>query len=400
MKPVKIINGRMITPRGILPGASVLVRAGRIAAVEPGDIPAEDATVIDAGGLYVSPGFVDIHLHGAGGHDFMDGTAEAFHGAAAALPKHGTTAIVPTSLAASHEELLAMISAFHGAVATQRGARLLGLHLEGPYFSQAQRGAQDPRFIKPPCPAEYRQIAASCQGILRWSAAPELPGALEFGKTLREYGILPCVAHTDATAEQVAEAFASGYTHMTHLYSGMQGVRRIDGMRVAGAVEAAFLLDGMTVEIIADGMHLPASLLKLVYKIKGPDRIALITDSMRAAGTDDTASLLGSLRDGQPVLVEGGVAWLPDHTAFAGSVATCDRLVRNMIELAEVPLADAVKMMTLTPARIIGADRELGSIEVGKLADLTLFDERIGVKLTLRGGEVLFRAGEKECQTQ
>lgn len=391
----KLTNGRIITPGGILASGCVLVEGGMISYAGPKDIDAEDCAVIDAKGCTISPGFIDIHLHGAGGHDFMDGTEEAFAGAAAALAKHGATGIVPSTLACSDEELSQTITAFNKARAgRQRGPSLLGLHLEGPYFSMEQRGAQDPKFIKTPRRQEYERIAGLSGHILRWSAAPELDGALEMGLYLRERGILPCIAHTEAVYEQVRQAFECGFTHVTHLYSGMSGVRRIGGLRYAGVVESAFLIDGMTVEIIADGMHLPASLLQLIFKIKGPKNIALITDSMRAAGTDVTTSLIGSLRNGQSVVIDNNVAWLPDRTAFAGSVATCDRLVRNMVKLAGASLFDAVTMMTSTPARIVGLDKVTGSIQAGLQADITLFDDEVSVQMTMARGELAYLSDE------
>ena len=253
-----------------------------------------------------------------------------------------------------------------------------------------QRGAQDPRYIKNPEREEYEKILSWSDDIIRWSAAPELDGAMEFGRFLKEKNILPSIGHSNAIYEEVIEAFENGYTHITHLYSGMSGVRRINAYRYAGVIESAFLIDEMTVEIIADGAHLPSSLLKLIYKIKGPDKIALVTDSMRAAGMPEGESILGGIRDGQKVIVEDGVAKLPDRTAFAGSVATADRLVRTMINIAQVPLIDAVRMMTTTPAKIMKIDDRKGSIVVGKDADLVIFDEDINIQTTMVEGEVVY----------
>jgi N-acetylglucosamine-6-phosphate deacetylase len=218
---------------------------------------------------------------------------------------------------------------FKKARENQDGPELLGLHLEGPYFSMEQRGAQDPRFIKNPDREEYMKILDYSGDIIRWTVAPELEGALEMGRELKSRGVLPSIGHSNAIYEDVQRAFENGFTHVTHLYSGMSMVRRINAYRYAGVVESAFLIDDMTVEIIADGKHLPQSLLKLIYKIKGPDRICLVTDSMRAAGMPDGEYILGSLRTDQKVVVEDGVAKLPDRSAFAGSVATADRLVKT-----------------------------------------------------------------------
>ncbi|HHU25681.1 MAG TPA: amidohydrolase family protein, partial [Bacteroidales bacterium] len=289
------------------------------------------------------------------------------------------------------EELIQTFATFKEAVKQNReGARFIGLHLEGPYFSYNQRGAQDPKYLRNPDPAEYNEILAASDDIVRWSLAPELPGALEFARVLKERGIVTAVAHSDAIYEEVVEAFDAGFSLATHLYSGMSSITRRNAYRFAGVVEAAYLIDDMDVEIIADGVHLPKSLLQFVYKFKGPDRTALCTDSMRGAGMPDGESILGSLEKGQKVIIEDGVAKLPDRTAFAGSVATTDRLVRTMVQLAEVPLVDAVKMMTLTPARIMKIDGAKGSIEVGKDADFVIFGENIDVSHTIIEGKVIY----------
>jgi N-acetylglucosamine-6-phosphate deacetylase len=226
--------------------------------------------------------------------------------------------------------------------------------------------------------------------IARWSAAPELKGGLEFGQYLRSKGILTALAHTDAIYEEVLEAFESGYTLATHLYSGMSGVTRRNAFRYAGVIESAFIIDEMDVEIIADGVHVPAPLLKLAYKIKGPDKIALITDAMRAAGMPPGKSVLGNIHTGLKVIVEDGVAKLPDRSSFAGSVATADRLVRTMIKLADVPLVHAIRMITSTPARIMGIGNKKGSLMEGKDADLVIFDQDINIGMTLIKGKIVF----------
>lgn len=386
-----IFNGRIITPYRTINNGSILVEDGKIADISEGRLPVSECTTIDAKGLYVSPGFIDIHTHGGGGFDFMDGTVEAYLGAAIEHAKHGTTALVPTTVTSTKESLKETFEIYKKAKASKnKGAALLGLHLEGPYFSMEQRGAQDPRYIKNPEREEYEKILSWSDDIIRWSAAPELDGAMEFGRFLKEKNILPSIGHSNAIYEEVIEAFENGYTHITHLYSGMSGVRRINAYRYAGVIESAFLIDEMTVEIIADGAHLPSSLLKLIYKIKGPDKIALVTDSMRAAGMPEGESILGGIRDGQKVIVEDGVAKLPDRTAFAGSVATADRLVRTMINIAQVPLIDAVRMMTTTPAKIMKIDDRKGSIVVGKDADLVIFDEDINIQTTMVEGEVVY----------
>lgn len=387
----KIFNGQIITPEGIIQRGTVIIEGTRIVEVAEGDILVENAIVIDAEGKYVSPGFIDIHLHGGGNCDFMDADIDSFLKIAETHARYGTTSMLPTTLTSEKDELVKTLNVFDEAnKKNSKGAQFLGIHLEGPYFSYNQRGAQDPAYLRDPDPAEYQDLLALSKVIKRWSAAPELKGAMEFGRYLVSKGVIPSIAHTDAIYEDVEEAFKNGYSLITHLYSGMSGVTRRNAFRFAGVVESAFIIDDMNVEIIADGIHLPAPLLKLIYKIKGPDRIALITDSMRAAGMPPGESILGSLKKGQKVIVEDGVAKLMDRTAFAGSVATADRLVRNMINLAGVSLFNSVKMITATPARIMGIEKQKGSLVAGKDADLVIFDDQINIEKTFVNGKLVY----------
>jgi len=394
MKKV-IINGTVITPYRQLPGGSVVLEDGKILGVHSGTVEVPDAEIIDAEGNYVSPGFIDIHIHGGGGADFMDGTLEAFLQIAETHARYGTTSMVPSTLTAEKEDLLLTLDVYREAKEKNtRGAAFLGIHLEGPYFAMSQRGAQDPRYIRNPDPAEYEEILAYSSDIVRWSAAPELEGAIEFGRRLREKGILAAVAHTDAYYEHVVEAWDNGYTLATHLYSAMSGVTRKNAFRYAGTIESAFLLD-MDVEIIGDGIHLPAPLLQLIYKIKGADKTALITDAMRAAGMPEGESVLGSMKNGLKVIVEDGVAKLPDRTSFAGSVATFDRLVRNIIQLGGVNLSEAVRMASTTPARIMGVLDRKGTLQAGKDADIVIFDQNINIQHTIVGGNSIYISKSK-----
>lgn len=388
---IKIVNGKILTPYRIIPNGSVLITGGIITAVSEGNIDVSDAIEIDAKGNYIAPGFIDIHVHGGGGHDFMDGSENAFLKAAETHARYGTTSMSPTTLTSEKEDLMKTLELYETADRNNvNGAQFIGMHLEGPYFAMSQRGAQDPRYIRDPDPAEYMDILARTNVVTRWSAAPELKGAIPFAKYLRSKGILAALAHTDAIYEEVLEGFENGYTLATHLYSGMSGVTRRNAYRYAGVIESAYIIDEMDVEIIADGIHLPAPLLKLIYKIKGPDRIALITDSMRGAGMPEGESVLGNLNTGLKVIIEDGVAKLPDRTSFAGSVATTDRLVRNMIRMAGVPLLEAVRMMSMTPARIMNISDKKGSLVEGNDADIVIFDEDINIQHTIIRGRQIY----------
>ena len=371
-------NARLILPDRIEDGW-LLAEDGLIAAAGKGEAPAADCAV-DCGGDYLSPGFVELHTHGAAGADFMDGTAEAFETACLMHLKHGTTTILPTGLAAATNDIIRLIDNFREAkeLLKGRGPHIPGLHMEGPYLNKDQCGAIEPEFIRPPVEREYEAFLSHGKGcIRRWTLAIEQPGALRFVRRLKEEGVLPSIGHSNAEYCQVLEGYEAGMTHVTHLYSAMSTITRRGGFRHPGVLESAFIIPDMTVELIADGCHVPPELLELVYRVKGPDRTCLVCDSMRCAGMNVKTGTLGK---GQQVIIEDGVAKLPDRSAFAGSIALDDRLVRTMVQQAHVSLHDAVKMMTLTPARIAGLDKEVGSLETGKRADLVLFDEDINVK--------------------
>ncbi|WP_017260079.1 N-acetylglucosamine-6-phosphate deacetylase [Pedobacter arcticus] len=393
MEKLIIYNGKVITPKGIIENGFVLIHGEIIENVGEGEVEvSEDTILIDAKGKFISPGFIDIHVHGGGGHDFMDGSVDAFLKIAETHVKYGTTALNPTTLTSEVEDLFITLDSYKEANRLNtKGAQFLGVHLEGPYFAISQRGAQDPKYIRNPNPEEYKKILDYSDDIIRWSAAPELPGAIEFGRYVRSKGKVLALAHTDALYEEALEGFNNGYTLATHFYSAMSTVTRRNAYRYAGVVEAGYLIDEMDVEVIADGVHLPAPLLQLIYKIKGPDRIALITDAMRAAGMPEGESILGNKDTGLKVIVEGGVAKLPDLSAFAGSVATADRLVRTMVYDAGIPIIDVVKMISETPARIMGVNKTKGTLEKGKDADVVIFDDQIKIAMTIVKGDIKYR---------
>jgi len=395
MDDLKIYNGKIVTPKGIITNGTVLIIGGTIKEVTKANIDLAGVPKIDALGNYVSPGFIDMHVHGGGGHDFMDGTVSAFLEIAKVHAIYGTTSMLPTTLTSGKQRLLEVLASYEKAdTQNKTGAQFLGMHIEGPYIAMNQKGAQDPRFIRDPDEKEYQEIVSGSNNIKRWSAAPELKGALKFGRYLSTKGILPSIAHSDATYQDVAEAFKNGYTHITHFYSAMSGVTRVGCSRFAGVIESGYLIDDMTVEIIADGVHLPEPLLKLVCKIKGPQKTALVTDAIRATGTTARETILGDQENGIRVIVEDGVAKLPDRTCFAGSVATADRLIRTMIKLANIPLLEAIQMITTTPADIVGVANKKGSLMPGKDADIVIFDDDITIQTTIIKGKIVYNRSD------
>ena len=391
MRKFKLSGGEIITPDRNLGSGTVLIEDGVITGVEKGMVKTSDFEDIDVSGLYVMPGFIDIHTHGAGGSDFMDCSLEACRAISAEHAKNGTTLLFPTTLASDNEELFRFLEVYENVKDSVEGAAFGGLHLEGPYFAYEFRGAQDPRYLKNPDPKDYLPVLESSGDIRRWSIAPELPGALELGRLLQSKGILPSIAHTSALYEDVIEAYESGFSLITHFYSCMNGVTRRNAYRHAGCIEAGYLIDGMTLEVICDGIHVPKELLQLIIKIKGTDKVVLCTDSMRGAGMPDgTKSILGSLEKGQEVIIEDGVAKMPDRTCFAGSVATTDRLVRTMHFLAGQPVTDSVRMLTENPAKLMGLGDRKGRIQKGYDADIVVCDKDLYARQTYVSGKRVY----------
>lgn len=342
------------------------------------------------GKLWLSHGFVDIHTHGGGGYDFMDSVASEYNLIAKNHARFGASALYPTTVSASQNELLATLDAFKEAKKCKGGARLLGIHLEGPYISKEQKGAMDEKYIREPNREEYEKLFSLSDDIKRMTIAPELPGASELGRFMEEHGIVSSIGHTEADFKDVLDVHNNGHVNlMTHLYSCMRLTHRVNAWRIAGAVEAGLYCDALSVELIADGCHLPLEILRMIYKFKPLDNIILVTDSMRAAGMGEGIFTFGSRKNGYDIIVEDGVAKLLDRSAFAGSVATTDRLVRVM-NSAGIPLPQCVKMITENPCKAMNIDDRYGHLKVGRKADITVFDDGVNIKYTFVNGEKVF----------
>ena len=382
-----IKNASVISDNKILNNAYVVIENGIITELsnENAEIPEKykSCEIIDIAGNYLSPGFIDAHCHGGGGYDFMDGSANDIVEAARAQMLHGTTTIAPTSLSSFDEELYAFIDNYKQALSIKdQMPNLMGMHLEGPYFSAEFAGAQPPEHIKMPDINFVREVYDRSEGnILRWSIAPELPGSLDIADYLNSKGVFLSMAHTSANYSQISEAIKHGYRHLTHFYCCMSTIHRENGYRILGAIESGYLFDEINIEIIADGCHLPAELLKLIIKTKPFDKISLVTDAMRGAGMPEGChSTLGSLKNGVDVILDGGVAKMPDMSCFAGSTATTDRMLRVMVNEVGLRLPDAVKLLSENPAKLYGIFDKTGSIAPGKQADFVVLDKRLVVK--------------------
>lgn len=378
----QIINAKILTPQGWLKDGSVIIRDNKILEVTNCDLAVIGADVIDAKGMYVVPGGVEMHVHGGGGRDFMEGTEDAFREAVAAHAKHGMTSIFPT-LSSSTVPMIEKAVETCNKLMAEKDSPILGLHLEGHYLNIKKAGGQLPENIKDPDPNEYIPIVENSPCLARWDAAPELPGAIQFGKYCAAKGILPSIAHTQAEFKDVKAAYEAGFTHVTHFYNAMPGFHNKREYKYEGTVESVYLLDDMTVECVADGIHVPPTILRMVYKIKGVERMALITDALACAASDSDKAF------DPRVIIEDGVCKLSDRSALAGSIATTDRLIRTMVEQVEVPLEDAVRMVSETPAKIMNVYDRKGSLAKGKDADILILDDSLNIRCIWQMGKII-----------
>lgn len=384
---MKITNARIVLKDRVIDRGTIVVENERISDIREG---IEKDSSIDLGGKYLAPGIVDLHTHGSGGFDFMDGEESDIHGAAHSLAMFGTTTCLPTTLTSSDEELFDFLDNLKSAQKnrTNNECRMPGAHLEGPYFNMDQKGAQDPRYIVPPRKEHYMKVLKKADGVIkRWSVAPELEGAMEFIKDVSNIGIVVSGGHTKADFDTVGKAVENGMTMLTHYYSAMSSMIKKGSWKILGVTEAGFYFDELTVELISDGCHIPENLLKLIFKLKDREHIIGISDSMRGAGFESGESILGPKNNGTPVVIEDGVAKLADRSCFAGSIATGIRLVKTLSTLAGLDMPSVFKTVSYNPARIIGEEKEIGSIEKGKMADFIVFDDNYSLDSVYISGE-------------
>jgi N-acetylglucosamine-6-phosphate deacetylase len=386
-------GGTIVLPDRLLEGGTVKVHDDRIQAVGL-DRPAGDGETIDLDGGYLVPGYVDLHIHGGAGSDFMDGTADAFRTVCQAHARHGTTSLLPTTTIARHDQHLVFLELCRRLKKEGTGgARILGAHVYGPYFNLAAKGAHPGAHCRAPVPEEYEQYLAFADSIVTATVAPELPGAEGYVRACRAKGIRCTTGHSHATFEQMEAAVRWGVQHIDHLFCAMSDRARLRLSQTypmrGGVLEATLYFDELTTEVNADGKHLQRELLLMAYKIKGPDRLTLVTDCNRALDMPDGPYMMGPLDGGEPVLKGDGVGLMPDGTALASSVVGMDHCVRTFHQLTGVPFVEVVRMASLTPARIAGWDREIGSIETGKRADLVVLDRDLQVRQVYLAGQRL-----------
>lgn len=377
----QIYNGTILTPEGWINGGSVIIDGNHIEEVNKSSRVMEGVErTVDAYGMYVLPGGIELHCHGGGGSDFLEGTKEAFQTAVATHLRHGTTAIYPT-LSSSTREMMERACITCQELMREADSPIMGLHLEGPYFNPRKAGAQMPEAIRTPDPSEYTHIVEDYDCVRRWDVAPELPGAIEMGRYVTGKGVVAAIGHTAAEYPEVKAAYDAGYTLATHFYNGMPGFHNVREYKHAGTVESVYLMENMSVEMITDGIHVPTTIMKLIHRMKGVERTALVTDALAVTDSDSDRAF------DPRVIIEDGVCKLSDRSALAGSIATMDRLIRTAVTQADIPLRDAVRMASETPARIMGIYDRKGSIQRGKDADLIIMNEDLRLKSVYAMGQ-------------
>jgi N-acetylglucosamine-6-phosphate deacetylase len=359
---------------------SVIIRDGKIHSITSDNLE-NDELIIDAKGKYLSPGFIDIHIHGAGGHDTMEGTFEALNCIAKTIAKSGTTSFLPTTMTVSVEEIRTAVKAIaHAKQNGTEGANVLGVHLEGPFINPQMVGAQNPNFVEEPSIESFNYMAGdNLDAVVSMTLAPEVPGADELIKYLKSKGIVVSIGHTKATYNETIHAISCGVCHSTHLYNAMPGLHH----REPGVVGAIFDTD-ITTETISDGIHISYPSLRIAYKTKGLDKVILVTDAMMACGMIDGKYSLG----GQDVFVKDNAARL-QNGALAGSVLTLDKAIKNVYNNTNYSLHEVVKMATLNPAKLCKMEHRKGRIAEGYDADLVIFDEDINIEKVIVNGEIV-----------
>jgi N-acetylglucosamine-6-phosphate deacetylase len=389
--PMALTNGRVVLPDRIVEGQAVVIADGVIDGLADPDSLGSDIARVDVGGRLIAPGLIDIHIHGAVGFTFNEPTEAAFGAIAETCAARGITSVLATIATAAIPDLQASLRMTRSWMdAPRKGATVLGAHLEGPFFSMGQKGAQDPKHIRNPDDGTVDALLEHHDVMRIMSFAPELPGALDLTARVASLGIVPAAGHSDAYDSHVEAAMERGLRHAIHMWSGQSSTVRSGPWRKPGLLEATLTFDGVTGEIIADDRHLPPTLMRLAYKSLGPDRLCIVSDATSGAGLPE-----GSLfRMGEMEYeVHDGVGMVQDRTAFAGSTTLLNQMVSIVHKVVGVPLPEAVRMASLTPARVIGVDDRKGSLAPGKDADIAIFEPDFTAWRTMIGGRWAHVAG-------
>ena len=392
MQRTRIINAKLVGPTEIHPDSEIVIDNGVISELACGNrLPARKGDkVIDAKGNFVCPGFIDIHVNGADGYDVMDGTPEAIAGISRFHARHGTTTIIPTLVSSAKTRTIQVLEIIRQSMNTPpAGAKIAGAHLEGPYLSQIQSGAHDKRYVRTAHFEEYDYLFAYNDAIAILSAAPEIEGVLELVRKATRSGIICSIGHSHASDSEVLAGLQSGFTSVTHLFCALSSMHRKNARKVAGVNESALLLDDLYVEVIADGYHVPRSLMQLIYKVKPLERMILVTDAIRATGLPDGEYKLGDIEGDNIIIKEDGIAKTRDRSLYAGSVVTMDRCIAHTVDMLNCSLPEAVSMATRNPATMLGIQQQRGSIAPGSCADIAILDDSYNVVMTMVDGRII-----------
>lgn len=375
---ILIVNGRLLLDNNIVDDKDLLIENNKIAAIGKG---LSGDNVINADGNYVSPGFIDIHIHGSAGFDTMDGTFDAINAISKSIAKRGTTSFLPTTMTEDKNKIKNAIKNVYKNKNHVEGAEILGIHMEGPFINPKQKGAQDEKFILKPTIDNFLELCGDYMDIVKLvTIAPEIEGSLDLIKFLKEKGIIVSVGHTDSTYDEVAAGFKAGITHATHVFNAMKGFHH----REVGTLGAIFDLD-ISAELIADGIHSVFPAIRTVLKLKGKKNTNLITDAMMAANLSDGVYQLG----GQDVYVKDGAARLKSGV-LAGSTLTLDKAVKNILANTDLSLYESVALASYNSAKVIGVHDRKGLIKEGYDADIVIFDDNIDIKKTIVGGKIVY----------
>lgn len=394
--PTAFVNGTIVLPDRLVEGRALYIADGRIQAICATDELSSDVERLDVGGRLITPGLVDIHVHGAQGSSFNDATVDAFAVILAKAAHVGVTSLLATTATAPIAQLEACLETAASWMASPGdGANLLGVHVEGPYFAPSQAGAQDPANLLVPEDGQYERLLKRHDIIRIFTYAPELPGAQQITRRLAELGIVAAAGHSAAREDQIVPHLPLGLRHFIHIWSGQSTTVREGPWRKPGMLEVSLTADHVTVEMIGDGKHLPPTLMRLAYKAIGPDRLCLISDATSGAGLPDGMRF----RMGEMEYVVGdGVGMMLDYTAFAGSTTLLNRIAKIVMDQVGVPLVEAVRMASLNPARVIGMDRQKGSLQAGKDADVVVFEQDFKPWRVMIGGRWVVEPAAQSVQ--